>query len=152
MEQEEIDKQLEIKEAQEAKEAEEASKKTQQETIVIGRIMTKEERIRAQKELISTIPADKQGLFSWNIKWDYCQSSLIQDKLKPFVSKKVIEYIGTEESDLIDFTIKSISKRIQASQLVQELQGPLDEDAEIFVMKLWRMLIYETEARSMGIL
>ena len=27
----------------------------------------------------------------------------------------------------------------------------LDEEAEVFVVKLWRLLIYETEARHLGI-
>jgi RNA-binding protein 25 len=27
----------------------------------------------------------------------------------------------------------------------------LDEEAEIFVVKMWRLLIYETEAKKMGI-
>ena len=27
----------------------------------------------------------------------------------------------------------------------------LDEEAEVFVVKLWRLLIYETEAKTLGI-
>ena len=27
----------------------------------------------------------------------------------------------------------------------------LDEEAEVFVVKLWRLLIYETEAKHLGI-
>ncbi len=32
--------------------------------------------------------------------------------------------------------------------ILDELQMVLDEEAETFVLKLWRLLIYETEARK----
>ncbi len=141
-------------EQQEKKEEEEALKASQQlpsEPVVVGKIMTKEERTLAMKDLIDRIPADKEGLWRWPIKWEYLTKSLLESKLKPFISKKVLEYLGAEESDLVDFVSRVIAGRSTAEAVVVELKTILDEDAEMFVMKLWRMLVYETEARAKGI-
>jgi hypothetical protein len=32
--------------------------------------MTQEERITAIQELVATIPADKEGLWKWQVKWE----------------------------------------------------------------------------------
>jgi hypothetical protein len=39
----------------------------------------------------------------------------------------------------------------RASVFLQELSVVLDEETEGFVLKLWRLLIYETEARRLGL-
>jgi len=154
------EKEFDTKDAEmEAKEKEEeeaaASANVLEEPQIVGRIMTKEERTRAITELVAKIPADKEGLWNWPIKWDHCTNviskNLLEGKFRPFVIKKVIEYTGAEEDDLVNYVIRAVSRKASAEDVYNELQKALDEDTEVFVMKLWRTLIYETEARAQGI-
>ena len=78
--------------------------------------------------------------------------TLLKNKLEPFVSKKVVEYLGEAMQDVVDHVVSAVGRHMTAEQVHKELEQALGEDAEIFVMKLWRILVYETEARSQGIL
>ncbi|KAI9017154.1 hypothetical protein BC832DRAFT_588428 [Gaertneriomyces semiglobifer] len=131
--------------------SEETEESAKPQEVVVTRIMTKEERTQAIQDLIGIIPTDKEGLWKWSIKWDVLDDSITSNKLRPWINKKVTEYMGAEEPDLVDFVISFVEKRTSAQQLLEELQPALDEDAESFVIMLWRMLIYETEARFQGL-
>ncbi|KAJ3088634.1 hypothetical protein HK102_008302 [Quaeritorhiza haematococci] len=119
--------------------------------IVVGRIMTVEERTRAIKELVAAIPADKDGLWGWDVRWDQIDDTMLDSKLRPFVSKKVAEYLGEEEEDLVSFVLDLVRNHTGAQGMLDEMQQALDDEAEVFVMKLWRMVIYETESKSRGL-
>ncbi|TPX64546.1 hypothetical protein SpCBS45565_g05789 [Spizellomyces sp. 'palustris'] len=144
------DEQAELARKELEPQAPEEDEETKQE-IVIGRIMTKEERVQAIQDLIGIIPTEREGLWTWSIKWDFLDETIMNSKLRPWIKKKVIEYIGEEEKDLIEFVTELLVKRTSADNMLAEMQGALDEEAEEFVMMLWRMLIYETESRSQGL-
>lgn len=114
------------------------------------RIMTVEERKKNVLELVGVLPADKEGIWAWPVKWNHLQENIIESKLKPFVAKKVIEYLGQEEMELVEFVLNMLRDKKSAETVFSEVEMALD-DAETFVKKLWRMLIYETEARSQGL-
>ncbi|KAJ3213177.1 hypothetical protein HDU67_003192 [Dinochytrium kinnereticum] len=118
---------------------------------VVSRIMTVDERKKAIENLVKSIPAEKSALAAWDIKWQYIDKALIDSKLRPFVSKKVAEVLGGEDKDLTDFVAQAMKKHMPSDKLIEELVEALDEEAEILVMKLWRMVIFESEARAMGI-
>lgn len=63
----------------------------------------------------------------------------------------MIEILGEEEHTLCDFVINLIKSFASPIQICAELNNVLDEETESFVMRLWRMLIYETEARASGL-
>ena len=117
------DQQDALDEARESEEAAKAAQVVPEVSSVVGRIMTKEERVEALQELVQKIPIDKEGLWEWPIKWDYLTESLLEGKLRPFVSKKVVEYIGAEESDLVDYAIRAVASRAGAQAVLNELQG-----------------------------
>ena len=147
MESKEIDAEISL----EKEEKEELEAQRVPEVMHVGKIMTKEERMSRIKELVDKIPTDKDGLWNWPIRWEFLSKNLLENKLTPFVAKKVIEYIGAEERDLVEYTVRAVASRSGAQAVLNELQGALAEDAEIFVIKLWRMVVYETEARAQGI-
>lgn len=62
--------------------------------------------------------------------------------IKPWVTKKMVEYLGDDTGVLIDFIIAKLRNRCEPHELVAELELILDEDAIPFIMKLWRMLIF----------
>ncbi|KAF9183566.1 hypothetical protein BGZ51_003921 [Haplosporangium sp. Z 767] len=108
----------------------------------------KEQEIKA---LIESIPADAQGLWSWPIQWQYVtedNGKILSEKIQPFAAKKVVELLGVQEDELTNFVIEHIRQRKPPQELVDELRNALDNDADVLVMKIWRMLIFETESRA----
>ncbi|KAJ3010036.1 UNVERIFIED_CONTAM: hypothetical protein HDU68_002369 [Siphonaria sp. JEL0065] len=121
--------------------------------IVVGRIMTMEERKQAIADLVGSLPTDIKDICAWDVKWDFLEGGgdVVRNKIQAFVGKKVVEILGEESLDIVEFVMSSITKRKGAQYLVEELAGPLDEDAAVFVCKLWRMVMYESESRARGL-
>jgi RNA-binding protein 25 len=68
--------------------------------------------------------------------------------MKPWVAKKIMEYLGEEEKTLIDFIMGKIAAHTPPAEILQQLTLVLDEEADIFVVKMWRMLVYEMYTAS----
>ncbi|KAJ3256318.1 hypothetical protein HK103_005573 [Boothiomyces macroporosus] len=116
----------------------------------ITRIMTKEERVSAIQNLVSRIPVDREGIWQYPVKWQYLDN-IIEKKLEGFLTKKINEYLGDTEKVLIRFIMKKIVGHAHVQEIYDELEKLLVEETEVFVLKLWRMVIYETEARHAGL-
>jgi hypothetical protein len=50
--------------------------------------------------------------------------------------------IGEQERALITFIMEQLKKHCQPQELLKSLEDVLANDAELFVKKLWRALIY----------
>ncbi|KAF9579903.1 hypothetical protein BGW38_003655 [Lunasporangiospora selenospora] len=112
---------------------------------------SKEAKEKQIKELIQSIPADAQGLWNWSIQWQYVEEEnhrMLKEKIQPFAGKKVVELLGVQEDDLTNFVVKHIKDKKPPQDLVAELRGALDNEADVLVMKIWRMLIFETESKA----
>ncbi len=82
-------------------------------------------------------------MFAYPINWAIIERhGLIESTMRAWIVKKIIEYLGEEEESLTTFIVSKLSVGCQPSELMDELSMVLDEDAEQFVLKLWRMLIY----------
>ncbi|OQV18345.1 Nuclear factor of activated T-cells 5 [Hypsibius exemplaris] len=112
------------------------------------RRLAEEKKIQAKK-LIESIPTKKEELFEYPISWGVLDKNLMNGRVKPWISKKVGEYMGEEEQSLIDFIAQKVVAQVNPVGLITEIAVVLDEDAEIFVVKLWRLLIYETEMKKL---
>eukprot|EP01012_Entosiphon_sulcatum_P027696 TRINITY_DN333_c1_g1_i4.p2 TRINITY_DN333_c1_g1~~TRINITY_DN333_c1_g1_i4.p2 ORF type:complete len:271 (-),score=28.89 TRINITY_DN333_c1_g1_i4:111-923(-) len=111
---------------------------------------TDEERGLAKinaKELLAKIPSDKGALFEATIRWDLLDSKLL-DRLRPWVKKQLLELLGEEEQQFVDFVIGVLKKKSTAHHLVNDLRPVLDSETEDFVVRLWRMLIFELTRRE----
>jgi len=95
---------------------------------------SKEDQLRI---LVSSIPSDTKGLWEYPVHWDgldnvYSRAfrkdrllilqTILEGKIRPFATKKIIEAFGIQEQDLIDFVVDHISKRGSAEALAQELE------------------------------
>ncbi|CAF0775533.1 unnamed protein product [Didymodactylos carnosus] len=110
-----------------------------------------DERRQAVRKLIESIPTKKEDLFAFSIDWSLLDSSLMEKRIKPWVTKKIIEYIGEEEPTLTDFICTSIMSKQNAESILSDIRVVLDDEAEIFVVKMWRLLVYEIEAKRHGL-
>ncbi|KAI5861943.1 hypothetical protein GGS23DRAFT_605887 [Durotheca rogersii] len=113
--------------------------------------MSDEERDRAVRALAQEIPNEKDGLWEWDVKWDFLDESVIREKLRPFVEKKLVEYLGVQEQLLIEVVEEHLRKHARPGDLVEELAEALDDEAEALVKKLWRMVIFFTESEKRGL-
>ncbi|KAH6666208.1 hypothetical protein B0J14DRAFT_491122 [Halenospora varia] len=112
--------------------------------------LTDEERDQAIRQLAQEIPNDKDGLWGWEVKWEFVDEAIV-DKLRPFVEKKIVEYLGVQEQLLVEVVEEHVRNRGKPQDLVEQLEGALDEEAEALVKKLWRMLIFFSESEKRGL-
>lgn len=71
--------------------------------------------------------------------------------MRPWISKKITEFLGEEEETLVDYIVSSTKEHVQASKMLNLLKSILDDEAEMFVLKMWRMLIFEIKRVETGI-
>lgn len=113
--------------------------------------LSEEENTEKVRALAAEIPADMEGLWAREVAWDYLDDSMITSKLRPFVEKKIVDYLGVQEQLLVDVVEECLRNRGQPGKLVEELAEALDDEAEDMVRKLWRMLIFYTEGEKRGL-
>eukprot|EP00438_Fugacium_kawagutii_P012368 Skav216279 [mRNA] locus=scaffold951:177812:198145:+ [translate_table: standard] len=101
------------------------------------------------RRLIQQVPTDKARAFTFDIDWDAVHgNNIIEKKLRPWVKKKVTEFLGNEEQGMIEFILKKVTAHTKPDIILAELEGFLDEEAENFTLKMWRMLIFEASRGS----
>lgn len=108
-------------------------------------------RLLDAKQLIDMIPKTKEELFSYEIDWAAYDKHQLHERMRPWISKKIKEFLGEEENTLTDYIVSSTQEHVQASQMLERLQVILDEEAEMFVLKMWRMLIFEIKKVETGL-
>ncbi|KAK9050947.1 hypothetical protein SSX86_027572 [Deinandra increscens subsp. villosa] len=103
------------------------------------------------KQLIDTIPKTKDELFSYPINWVVYDKNGLHERMRPWISKKITEFLGEEETTLVDYIVSSTQEHVTADEMLDRLQSILDDEAEMFVLKMWRMLIFEIKKVETGL-
>ncbi|CAN6448687.1 unnamed protein product [Victoria cruziana] len=103
------------------------------------------------KQLIDMIPKTKEELFAYDINWAIYDKHDLHERMRPWISKKITEFLGEEETTLVDYIVTSTKDHVKASQMLELLQAILDDEAEMFVLKMWRMLIFEIKKVETGL-
>ncbi|OAF67253.1 General vesicular transport factor, partial [Intoshia linei] len=110
-----------------------------------------DEKKRIVLKFVERIPSDKDKLFGYYIDWHYVTDGHVLSKIKPWINKKLTELLGDEEPVLENFIAQKLKDQTTPVSIVRDLFPILDDDAEIFVIKMWRLLIYEIFAEQNGI-
>ncbi|XP_024365355.1 RNA-binding motif protein 25 isoform X3 [Physcomitrium patens] len=108
-------------------------------------------KILDAKQLIDTIPKTKEELFNFPVDWNIYDSHDLHERMRPWISKKITEFLGEEENTLVDFIVSSTRKHVSAATMLELLEAILDDEAEMFVLKMWRMLIFEVRRVETGL-
>ena len=58
----------------------------------------------------------------------------MEKRIKPWVTKKIVEYLGEEEPALTDFICTSIMSKKNAETIVNDVRVVLDNEADVFVV------------------
>jgi len=110
-----------------------------------------EDKRKSIKQLIDKIPTQKEELFAYPLDWSVLDKDLMERRVKSWINKKIVEYIGEEEPSLCGFICSKVLAQSQPENILQDVAIVLEEEAEVFVVKMWRLLIYETEAKKLGL-
>jgi len=94
--------------------------------------------------LIDSIPTSRAELFAHPVDWAVFDSLRLADTVSRWAAKKVAELLGEAEPSLVEFVTAQTSAHCAPDALLTELQDVLDDEAEAFVVKLWRLIIFET--------
>ena len=101
--------------------------------------LSDEERDQAVRQLAAEIPNDKDGLWGWDVKWEFVDDATI-DKLRPFVEKKIMEYLGVQEQLLVEVVEEHVRTRGKPQDLVEALEGvsfpPFSFDFDVRIYEL----------------
>ncbi|KAJ2525491.1 hypothetical protein GGH20_003945, partial [Coemansia sp. RSA 1937] len=74
----------------------------------------------------------------------------------PAVRKRLAEYLGGEGDDssvseLSDYVVTHIREHKPPQELIDELEMVLVEEAPTFVARIWRFVVYESEAHARNV-
>lgn len=113
---------------------------------------TPEEKEAEMKRLIATIPIGKEDLLKYDVNWAIVdKGKLVAEKMAPWVTKKIADYLGEEEPMLIKYVLEMLTEHAEASAIIEKLAVVLEDEAETFVIKLWRYLIFESMRLQAGL-
>ncbi|CAG8723467.1 10267_t:CDS:2, partial [Acaulospora colombiana] len=81
-----------------------------------------EDRRKKIKDLVNIIPSDKEGLWKWNVRWEELDETILDKKLRPFVNKKIVGFLGVQEDELVSFVMDHLRNNKSAAQLTKEME------------------------------
>lgn len=64
---------------------------------------------------------------------------------------QVQELMGAEEASMIEFVMGQLNDHTPPATMHAELAPVLDEESDNFVLKLYRMVIFETQKHAQGL-
>ncbi len=100
-------------------------------------------------DIIEQVPTDKQKLFQFEIDWNLVdRARIVETRLKKWMKKSLTESVGEDNADIVDVVVKQLQQRSSPVQLLSALEPQLPSVAELFVIKLWRVLVYEVLAAA----
>merc|ERR1712078_151429 len=84
----------------------------------------KKKQQEEMKKLIAQIPSAKEEIFAYVIDWDTVRDSqIVEKKLRPWVKKKVVDYLGAEEEAMIEFIIRKVEAKARPDEMFNELES-----------------------------
>lgn len=99
------------------------------------------------KKLVRKVPKKKKDIFAYKIDWDLIEKNkIIEKKIAPWVKKKWTDMIGNEEEGetlVMNVILEKLVDRSSAQEIYEIMEKIFAEEAEDFVKKLWRFIIFE---------
>lgn len=85
-------------------------------------LKSQEEKRKHIKSLIEKIPTEKNALFAYQLDWSIIDNNLMEKKIRPWINKKIIEYIGEPEPTLVDFICSKVLAGSQPQIILEDVQ------------------------------
>ncbi|VDM34475.1 unnamed protein product [Hydatigera taeniaeformis] len=113
------------------------------------------------KQIIERIPTSREELFAYPIDWKAVDAEFVKERIKPWVDKKIITYLGEAEATLSNFICEQVLEHKPPGKILADVAlvrigffssiSVLEEEAEVFVVKMWRLLIYVIAEKNLGL-
>ena len=72
--------------------------------------------------------------------------------MSKWILSKTVELLGEEEQSLCEFISSKLEKEhVSASEMMKELEPILEDESEVFALKLYRMIIYSVAKCKLNI-
>eukprot|EP00347_Sterkiella_histriomuscorum_P022680 403337558 len=96
------------------------------------------------KELYAKLPKSKEDIFKSPLNWNsLLRYDVIEKVGRPWIGKKVKEYMGVEDQSIVSLIIKILNQKLDHQQLQAKMKDIFDKKTEEFVMKLWQTFTFE---------
>lgn len=90
------------------------------------------------------MPKTKEKLFEYEIEWQgLFDCNIIQLVCRPWIAKKILEYMGEEEPVMINIVVKLLNQKCSSEQMRSKMQDIMDDACDEFVEKLWKVIVFE---------
>jgi len=144
-----------IAEETKAKSLEEENEKNKAEKILEK--IEKDEKVRKEielaKQLYANIPKKKNDLYKYPLNWEIVEKyDLIEKKLRPYVSKKIHDYLHQEELGIVNLILKKVKSKNPPQEIEDKIAMVLENETEDFVVKMWKILVFEQLKIENGII
>ena len=67
------------------------------------------------------IPTQKEELFAYPLDWSVLDKDLMERRVKSWINKKIVEYIGEEEPSLCGFICSKVLAQSQPENILQDV-------------------------------
>lgn len=81
-----------------------------------------DEKRRHIKSIIDRIPTQKEDLFNYKLDRSEIDNNLMERKIRPWINKKIIEYIGEPEPTLVDFICSKVLAGSSPQSILDDVQ------------------------------
>ncbi len=100
--------------------------------LIKGNDTNVQKSIEFQKQLYELIPKEKDEIFKYTINWNTLfQFDILDNKIKPWLSKKTREYLSEEEPSLIALLLKMITNKCTPYEIMEKIKVIFEEDTEV---------------------
>ncbi|XP_064459176.1 RNA-binding protein 25-like isoform X5 [Ornithodoros turicata] len=111
--------------------------------------MTSQEK---RKYIESLIPARRDDLFRYKVERNLMDKSMVQGHILPWICKKMAKLTGKRQPVLEKCLRDMLRKGSSPAEMLVHVFPVLHENSEPFVVRLWRLVIYKTECKKLGLL
>jgi hypothetical protein len=103
-------------------------------------------------ELRQLVPSDRDTLFHYPIDWEGLfnsnrgggKSSSVMKSLIPWLVRKIKDYIGSYDKELVEYVMRRIRLRVDPLDLITDMRQYIDDESDEFVKGIWTILVFET--------
>jgi RNA-binding protein 25 len=88
--------------------------------------------LELHKQIYEQIPKSTDELLKFPINWNVITKyDILENKIKPWLGKKLVEYIGEDEPNLKNMIIKKLAQKSSAYELMEKIKPVFEEDTEV---------------------
>ncbi|QRV78825.1 RNA recognition motif protein [Ceratobasidium sp. AG-Ba] len=112
----------------------------------------KERIVERLHKVRDSVPKNAEALWKAKVKWDALTDAVVDNKILPLATKKLVEYLGElDDDDMVVFIVDHVKGRKPPQELVEALEPVLVEEATDLVLAIWRQVVFESGCYGEGL-